>query len=147
MEIDRSAPVWAEREVEVAAPIETVWDVLTNVAEIPRWFSLGESVEISGPLAPGATLRMKGRGTGWITATIEAVDRPHDLAWTSRAFGISTTSTWRLNLSPGGTRVVKGESMSGLPVRVMRGMLRRKLESFMGAWLQDLKFEAERRAS
>ena len=68
MEIGRSAPVWAERDVEINAPIDSVWDVPATIDEHPRWFSQGEAVELAGPLAAGTTLRMKGRGTGWITA-------------------------------------------------------------------------------
>jgi len=36
MEIDRDAPVWVEREMEIAAPLEVVWDVLTSVDDWPR---------------------------------------------------------------------------------------------------------------
>jgi uncharacterized protein YndB with AHSA1/START domain len=146
MEIDRSAPVWAEQDVGIAAPIGVVWDVLTNVDDIPRWFSLGESVAIDGPVAPGATLQMKGRGTGTITATIQTVEQPDVLAWSSRMFGISSISVWRLDANGDRTRVVKGESMRGFPVRVMRRSLQRKLVGFMDAWLRDLKVEAELRA-
>lgn len=108
MEVDRDARVCVEREIEIAAPVEVVWGVLTNVDDMPRWFSLGESVAIDGPLAPGATIRMKGRGTGTIAATIEAADEPHVLGWTSRAFGLSVISVWgfdRHDRHEGGTRV------------------------------------------
>jgi uncharacterized protein YndB with AHSA1/START domain len=147
MEVDRNAPVCVEREIEIAAPIEVVWGVLTNLDDMPRWFSLGESVAIDGPLAPGATIRMKGRGTGTITATIEAADEPHVLGWTSRAFGLSVISVWRLDHHEGGTRVEKGESMNGLPARLLRRPLQKKGVGFMETWLRDLKVEAERRAS
>jgi uncharacterized protein YndB with AHSA1/START domain len=76
MDIDHSAPVRIERGVEIAAPIEVVWEVLTSVEQWPRWFSEGEAASIGGSLAPGATLRMKGRGTGSLEATIRI--RPAD---------------------------------------------------------------------
>ena len=76
----------------------------------------------SRPVEAGATIQMKARGTGAITALIERAERPHVLAWTSRTFGISVISVWRLDRSEGGTRVVKGESMDGFPARLMRGM-------------------------
>jgi uncharacterized protein YndB with AHSA1/START domain len=147
VQVDRNAPVRVEREIEIAAPLEVVWGVLTNVDDMPRWFSLGESVAIDGPLAPGATIRMKGRGTGTITATIEAADEPHVLGWTSRSFGLSVISVWRLDRHEGGTRVERGESMSGLPARLFRKPLEKKVGAFMETWLRDLKAEAERRAS
>jgi hypothetical protein len=107
----------------------------------------GESAAIAGTVAPGTTIRMKARGTGAITARIETAEAPHVLAWTSRTFGISVISVWRLDRRDGGTRVEKGESMNGFPARLMRSVLRKKLGGLMETWLRDLKAEAERRAS
>ncbi|MFO7590292.1 MAG: SRPBCC family protein [Acidimicrobiia bacterium] len=121
MEVNRDAPVWLEREIQIAASIDLVWDVLTGVNDWPRWFTEGESAAIAGPVEPGTTIRMKARGTGAITARIESAEQPHVLAWTSRTFGISVISVWRLDRYDGETRVVKGESMDGFPARLMRG--------------------------
>jgi len=147
MEIDRDAPVRIEREVEIAAPIQVVWDVLTSVDQWPRWFSEGEAVSLEGSLAPGTTMRMKGRGTGSIKATIQRVEPPHCLAWTSHMLGVSAISVWRLEARGTGTHVARGESLAGLFARVLRTMLKKKLDSFTETWLHDLKTEAERRAS
>ena len=147
MEIDRDAPAWAEREIDIAAPIEVVWDVLAGVDDWPRWFTEGTSAAIAGPVAPGTTLRMKSRDPGTITARIETAEPPHVLGWTGRTLGISAVHVWRLERSEGGTRVRTQESMDGLPVRLLRAPMRRKLEVVLEAWLRDLKIEAERRAS
>ena len=72
---------------------------------------------------------------------------PHILAWTSRTFGISVISVWRLDRREGGTRVEKWESLNGFPARLMRSVLRKKLGGLMETWLRDSKPEAERRAS
>lgn len=37
--------------------------------------------------------------------------------------------------------------MDGVPARVMRGMLRKKMGGLTEGWLRDLKSEAERRAA
>lgn len=147
MEIDRDAPVWAEREIEIAAPIEVVWEVLAGVGDWPRWFSEGRSATIAGPIAPGTTLRMKSRGPGTITARIESTEQPHVLAWTGRTLGISAIHVWRLEQSDGGTRVKTQESMDGFPVRLLRATMRKKLERVLDTWLRDMKIEAERRAT
>jgi uncharacterized protein YndB with AHSA1/START domain len=147
MEIDRDAPVWAEREQEIAAPIEVVWDVLTRVDDWPRWFTEGELAAIAGPVATGTTLRMKGRGPGTITARIESAEKPHVLAWTGRVLGISAIHVWRLDRSEGGTRVQTQESMEGFPVRLLRAAMQKKLDTLLETWLRDMKIEAERRAT
>ena len=147
MEIDRDAPVWAEREIEIGAPIEVVWDVLTGVDDWPRWYAEGESAAIAGPVAPGTTFRMKGRAPGTIKARIESAEKPHVLAWTGRVLGISAIHVWRLDRSEGGTRVQTQESMEGFPVRLLRAAMQKKLDSLLETWLRDMKIEAERRAS
>ena len=113
MEIDRDAPAWAEREIEIGAPLEVVWDLLTGVDDWPRWFTEGESAAIAGPVAPGTTFRMKGRAPGTIKARIESAEKPHVLAWTGRVLGISAIHVWRLDRSDAGTRVQTQESMDG----------------------------------
>ena len=83
--------------MEIAAPIEVVWDVLTDVDDWPRWFTEGTAAAISGPVAPGTTLRMKGRDPGTVRARIERVEQPHLLAWTGRTLGISAIHVWLLD--------------------------------------------------
>jgi hypothetical protein len=120
---------------------------LTSVDVWSRWFSEGESAAIAGPVAPGTTIRMKARGSGTITARIERAEQPHVLAWTSRKFGVSVISVWRLDCREGGTRVDKGESMDGFPARLMRAAVRKKLGGLTDTRLRDMKMESERRAS
>ena len=146
MEIDRDAPVWAEREIEIAAPLEVVWDVLTSVDDWPRWYAEGKSAAIAGPVAPGTTFWMKA-GPVTIKARIESAEKPHVFAWTGRTLGISAIHTWRLDRSEDGTRVQTQESMEGFPVRLLRAAMQKKLDSVLETWLRAMKIEAERRAS
>jgi uncharacterized protein YndB with AHSA1/START domain len=145
MEINPAAPVRAEREIAIAAPIEVVWDVLSNVQDWPRWNDDVKSTAITGPAAPGAEFRWKpARGT--IKSRIERAERPHHLAWTGRTFGISAIHVWRLDREEGGTRVKTEESMEGLPARLLRGTTQKTLDNSLDEWLRNLKAESERRS-
>jgi uncharacterized protein YndB with AHSA1/START domain len=147
MEIDKGAPVWAEREVQIDAPIEVVWDVLANVDDWPRWLAEIRSAVIAGPVAPETTIRLKTRDPGTVKTSIGIVEQPHALALTSRKFGTSTSQVWRLDRGEGGTRVHAEGSMEGLPARLLSAPIRKKFGHFLEAWLRDMKAEAERRAS
>jgi len=104
MEINPAAPARAERDIDIAAPIEVVWDVLSNVQDWPRWHDEVKSTAITGPVGPGAEFRWKpDRGT--IKSRIERAEPPHHLAWTGRTFGISAIHVWRLERDEEGTRV------------------------------------------
>ena len=146
MEIDRDAPVWVDGEIEIAAPTEVVWDVLATIEDWPRWNAEVKWTEVAGPVAPGTAFRWKA-GPGTITSRIEAVERPHGVAWTGRWLGISVIHDWRLDGTEGRTRVQTQESVEGIPARLLRGRHRRVFERSTQTWLQALKVEAERRTS
>lgn len=74
MDIDPTAPAVARGEVEVAAPRELVWDVLTDIAAWPTW-SRVKSASLTGPLAAGTVFRWKD-GAATITSTLGDPSRP-----------------------------------------------------------------------
>jgi uncharacterized protein YndB with AHSA1/START domain len=74
-----------ERQLTIKAPIEVVWDALTNPAIVSRWF--GDEAEID--LRPGGAIVFgwTKEGYGRFHARIERVEPPHLLAyrWASAA--------------------------------------------------------------
>ena len=85
--IGSGSPVVSAAELDIDAPIETVWSVLTAVEEWPSWNPDVKAVSLAGPFAEGSTFRWKA-GPGTITSVVEQVDRPTLLAWSGRTFGI-----------------------------------------------------------
>src|ERR1700757_941806 len=93
-------------ETLIAAPIETVWTVVSDpkralsyMSGITRWEVEGEE-----PTGLGARYRMLLRvGSAEVGGLIEIVewDPPRDLAWTS-VTGIDQRGRWRLRPAPGG---------------------------------------------
>jgi uncharacterized protein YndB with AHSA1/START domain len=146
VEINRKAPVVVEGKIEIAAPTEVVWDVLTTIEDWPQWNPDVKSTEIARPVAPGTTFRWKA-GPGTIKSKIETVEQPHVVAWTGSWLGISAIHVWRLEVSDGGTRVQSQESVEGLPARLLPGRHRKVFARSSQASLQALKVEAERRSS
>ncbi len=111
--------------MHVAAPIETVWSivsdpmrVLTFMSGVTRWEPASEQYT-----GLGARYRMLFRvGSAEVGGLIEVVewDAPYELAWTS-VTGVDQRGRWRLRATPGGqTRVeirlaygVAGSGLSG----------------------------------
>jgi uncharacterized membrane protein len=109
----------------VAAPIETVWGIVSDperalsfMSGVTRWEVDGEQ-----PTGLGARYRMLLRvGSAEVGGLIETVewDAPRELAWTS-VTGVDQRGRWRLRPAPGGrTRVeirlsygVAGAGLSG----------------------------------
>jgi uncharacterized protein YndB with AHSA1/START domain len=146
VEVSRNAPVVAAGEVEVAAPPEVVWDVLTAFERWPSWNPDVRSMSFSGDAAEGASFRWKA-GPGTITSTIRVVDRPRVIGWTGRTFGIDAVHVYRLEPRGSGTHVTTEESYEGRLARVFRGPLRTMLKKALDSGLHRLKAEAERCAA
>jgi uncharacterized protein YndB with AHSA1/START domain len=144
--IDEGAPVFAAAELEIAAPAETVWDVLTAIERWPTWNPDVRQVWLEGAVAEGSVFRWKA-GPGTITSTVEHLDRPRLIAWTGKTFGVSAIHVWRLEQRDDTTLVRTEESYEGLVASVLRRPLRKALETALTNGLRSLKVEAERRTA
>jgi len=139
------APVGSRHEIEIAAPPELVWDVLTDFDRWPQWNPEVKSMSVDGPLAPGSVFRWKA-GPGTIVSTLEQVDRPRYVRWRGRTMSIAAIHEWRLEPRDGGTHVETEETFSGLLARLLRRLLQKQLDRALVEGLEHLKREAERRA-
>jgi uncharacterized protein YndB with AHSA1/START domain len=142
--IYESAPVVSRSEIEIAAPPDAVWDVVTDFERWPSWLRDVKSMSVEGPVAPGTVLRWKA-GPGTITSTIQRVERPRLIAWTGRTLGIDAIHFWHFEERDGGTFVRTEESYDGLTARLLRRSLQKTLDTALDDGLQDLKAEVERR--
>ncbi len=95
MDINKSAPVVAAGEIEVAADPEIVWEMMAGIDRWPAWNPDVKSAHLAGELAGGTTFRWKA-GQGTIISTLQQVERPRTLARTGNTFGIKAVHIWRL---------------------------------------------------
>jgi hypothetical protein len=144
-DVDRSAPVVAASEIAVAAPPDTVWEVLAAIDQWPSWNPDVKWASLEGDVAEGTRFRWKS-GPGTITSILQRVERPRLIAWSGRTFGIDAVHVWRLEPGNAGTRVRTEESFHGVFARVFRRWLQKTLARTLDQGLRHLKAEAERRA-
>jgi uncharacterized protein YndB with AHSA1/START domain len=142
--INESAPVVGRSELEIAAPPDAVWEVLTAFERWPSWLRDVKSMSIEGPVAAGTVFRWKA-GPGTITSRLERVEPPQLIAWMGRTFGIEAIHFWHFEARDGATFVRTEESYEGLVARLLRGWLQKTLDRALDDGLQDLKAEVERR--
>jgi hypothetical protein len=141
-----NAPVRSGGEIEIAAPPQVVWEVLTRFENWPNWNPDVKSMSFPGPLAPGTEFRWKA-GPGTIVSTLDQVEAPNYIAWRGRTLTIDAYHEWWLEPRDGGTHVRTQESFSGLLARLLRGTLQKALDKSFKDALERLKREAERRRS
>jgi hypothetical protein len=144
--INKQAPVVGSSEIEIAAPPESVWDVLAAIEHWPSWNPDVKSMSMQGPLAEGSVFRWKA-GPSTITSTLRRVEPPLLIAWTGKTLGIKAIHVYWLEPRDGKTLVRTAESYEGLVARVLRGSLQKTLDRALGDGLRYLKNEAEKRST
>jgi uncharacterized protein YndB with AHSA1/START domain len=141
---NREAPVVGVGRIEIAAPVDAVWEVLTAIDGWPSWNPQVKAASLEGGLREGAEFRWKA-GPGTITSRLTDVEAPRRIAWTGKTMGIKAIHVHTLEQLDGGTVVSTEESYDGLVSRLFRGRLQPVLDDALVTGLQHLKAEVERR--
>jgi uncharacterized protein YndB with AHSA1/START domain len=145
MDINQNAPVIAHEQIRIAADVQTVWDVLSDIEHWPSWNRAVRSVSVHGAVRAGTAFDWKA-GPGTIKSRIAEVDAPNRIVWTGVTFGTRAVDAFSFEASDGGTLVREDESWEGLLARLLRSRMERTLRSSLRGGLRSLKAEAERRA-
>ena len=141
--INERAPIVGASEIEISAPPEAVWEVLTAFERWPSWNQDVKSMAVRGPIAPGTVFRWKA-APGTIKSTIQRVERPRVIAWTGKTLGIKAIHDWHLEPREGSTFVRTEESYEGLVTRLFRRSIQKTLDRALADGLRYLKAEVER---
>jgi uncharacterized protein YndB with AHSA1/START domain len=109
MDIKTAAPVIIRDEILIQAPIETIWEIQTDVAGWPSWQPEVDGAQIDGPLAVGSVFRWQTAGLD-ISSTVEEIDPPRRIVWGAPAQGIVAVHVWTFEPQEGGVLVRTAES-------------------------------------
>ena len=145
MDINSDAPVITRDEILIRAPIDTIWDMQTDIDEWPSWQPEVDGAELDGPLAVGSVFRWQTAGLD-ITSTVEEIDAPRRIVWGGPAPGIVAIHVWALEPQDDGVRVRTEESWEGEPVLAQTEALQSALDGSLRSWLENLKQAPEERA-
>jgi hypothetical protein len=139
-----------ETSVEIAAPVERVWEVLADTEAYDEWNPF--ITRISGKLVPGGVLKFMiplGTRDVPVDARVLVVEQHRELAWRgprSSTLGRLFTGEhyFRLEALPGGrTRFVHGEIFTGLLISLLRRRLDEKIRPLFDRMNAALKVRAE----
>ena len=141
-DVDKSAPVLAHHEVEIRAPLDTVWQLHIDVNNWPRWQEAITEVDIDGPFEAGNSFDWSSYGFGVTSQIYEVSDRSRTL-WGGTAGGITGVHEWVFAQTDGGVRVATNESFAGDPVSADVAGMQGQLDASLVAWLDCLRTAAE----
>lgn len=116
-------------EIEIAAPPDHVWSVMTDFSAYPRWNPF--IVEASGTIEEGARIGIRikppGRRATRFSPELTVVEPSHRLEWRGRLVvpGLfDGLHRFELTASEIGTRFVQSEDVTGLLVPLLARTLR-----------------------
>ena len=140
--IDRNAPVIVHHEIDINAPLETIWRLQTDVNNWPAWQTDITAARLDGPFEPGNSFTWTSYGFT-VTSTIYAVAERTRTLWGGPAQGVMGIHEWVYTQTSTGTHVATQESFSGQPVEADPTGMQSTLDKSLTAWLGHLKATAE----
>jgi uncharacterized membrane protein len=140
--IDTSAPVVARHDVNIDAPLNTIWRLHTDVNNWPKWQTDITSAHAEKRFAPGASFTWTSFGFT-VTSTIFEVVEGSRVLWGGTADGITGVHEWIFRETPEGVQVVTNESFAGDPVAADAAGMQSMLDGSLSSWLQHLKAASE----
>jgi uncharacterized protein YndB with AHSA1/START domain len=139
--IDEVAPVRSTCEVEIDAPVATVWDLLSRPAAWPTWDSDIHDVTADAPTAVDAPF-VWSSGRSRMRSRFAVVDPAREITWTGVSSGAKAVHRHLLDApAPDRTIVRCEESMAGTLLGLFYDS--DKMHGTLEAWLAALKTAAE----
>jgi short-subunit dehydrogenase/uncharacterized protein YndB with AHSA1/START domain len=149
-------PIEVRNEAVIAASVERVWDLLSNVEGWPSWYRACRWVRVepngratsTGSAAPPVSFRWKAHPVV-LRSTVVASERPHAFAIVADALGLHADRTFTVRPAPDGrgSVVVSHETQVGLVPWLGRLYLAPRLYAANQAMFEDLARAAEHSAA
>ncbi|MBL1078585.1 SRPBCC family protein [Nocardia sp. 2] len=158
--IDPAAPIHYRTEALIKAPLDTIWNLQTDVERWPSWqpgVATNERLD-AGPFQPGSRFRWTmpvpattstPATTLTITSTVQQLEPGRCLRWTGPATGNGLNieggvHIWTFTPVDGGVLVRTEENWNGAQVEADVPTSTRFLGMGLEAWMSDLRKAAER---
>jgi uncharacterized protein YndB with AHSA1/START domain len=140
--IDEKAPITATYEVRIEAPVERVWELLSNP---PDWGTFDpdiHDVHLDSGVKPDARFTWR-NGKARMKSRFAVVDAEQEITWTGVAYGAKVIHRHVLEPTGGGgaTRLFCEESMVWPLLALFFDSA--KLQTGLKKWLTTLKTAAE----
>ena len=142
MKIDYNAPLYAEKDILISAPLEKVWSEITDIDHWTKWQPDVTSSRLDGTLERGTMFYWKAKGLN-ITSTIRILEPMQSIGWTGRSLGMQAIHIWTFETRTDGTYVKTEESLSGWFPRILNFFDQNFLKKSLQGSLQVLKTHVE----
>lgn len=142
MQINKSAPLTANQQIEINSSKEHVWQTLTDIKKWPEWQPGVDLLNVNYPLETGSIFEWKANGLK-IASTIKIFHPNQEIIWTGQALGMQAIHRWFLEEQNGITIVTTEESLNGWMAWLINIFDKNYLNKSLSKTLKYLKQEVE----
>lgn len=135
--INEDASIKDRQSIIINAPIQRVWDILTNVNKWPKWYPEITSASCE-KVETGASFEWTLKSTH-LKSNFQLVEEPTLLAWTGKSKMVNTIHVWNLEAVDNQTIVTAEKSIEGFLIPVFNRQS--KVHDDLMAWIEALRIE------
>ena len=135
-----------EKSIEIDAPQQRVWDVLSALEAWPQRIETVDVVELltPGPIAKGSRVRLQQPKLPEGTWDITVWDAPSYFEWTQKAGGTTSVAGHRVEaLGEDRARLTLTLEMRGLPIAIVGRFYKKLTDEYMRLEAEGMKRAAE----
>ena len=135
-----------EKSIEIDAPQQRVWDVLSDVEAWPQRIETVDVVDVltPPPLSKGSRVRLKQPKLPEGTWDVTTWDAPSYFEWTQKTGGMTAVARHRVeSLGEGRARLTLTLDMRGFLIPVIGLFYRKLTDDYMNLEAQGMKRAAE----
>ena len=131
--------------VEISAPPERVWAVMSDIERWPEWTASVTRVERldPGPLAVGQRARIRQPRLLPAVWQVTALEPGRGFTWVSRSPGVRVTGRHRVEAAPGGSCAHLTVRFEGLLARLVARLTGALTTRYLGLEARGLKERSE----
>ena len=135
-----------EKSIDIDAPQQRVWDVLSDLEAWPQRIETVDIVELltPAPITKGSRVRLKQPKLGEGTWDITVWDAPSYFEWTQKTAGITSVAGHRVEaLGAGRARLTLTLDMRGLLIPIIALFYKKLTNCYMNIEAEGMKRAAE----
>lgn len=140
--INENAPVQSKNQIEIEAPIDTVWKILTDINNWTKWQKAVSETEVLGKIEEGTLFIWKAGGLTF-KSKIHTSRPATAFGWTGTTIGASAIHNWTFTKKDNNTIVVVEESLQGVFPKLFKNYFQKNLDNGMLTNLMELKAYSE----
>ena len=143
--INENAPVKSRNQIEIQAPIDTVWHTLTDIKNWNKWQKAVTETTVDEKIKEGTIFNWKAGGLSF-KSKIHTSKRNSAFGWTGTTIGASAIHNWTfIKKDENTTIVIIEESLQGVFPKLFKRYFQNNLDKGVLTNLLELKDASEMR--